>query len=64
MVNKRKGDAKELRDRAKKKKSDNTNKGMQSFAHSVRLHLVLIHHHVGCLLFRLPIPIRKLFKVR
>eukprot|EP00956_Cyclotella_meneghiniana_P002984 scaffold3617_cov24-Cyclotella_meneghiniana.AAC.2 len=30
MVNKRKGDAKELRDRAKKKKSDNTNKGYQS----------------------------------
>jgi hypothetical protein len=27
MVNKRKGDAKELRDRAKKKKSDDTNKG-------------------------------------
>ncbi|KAL7543525.1 hypothetical protein ACHAXR_012815 [Thalassiosira sp. AJA248-18] len=30
MVNKKKGDAKELRDNAKKKKSDDTNKGYQS----------------------------------
>lgn len=35
MVNKKKGDAKELRDKAKKKKSDDTNKGMSCHCYSL-----------------------------